>query len=163
MAPALLVVSVRDDGARAFPRTDEFAAYLELCVRIRLERTMRFDVFRREVRENERIKVDEAMPILPRALGGHFEDGRRTIFLESIMKEALNEKSTRHRHARQVFLRRVSRLEAYRIDERCFVPCLFEYRVQYFRRTRLSFSACYGDDKHSPRREAIENSTKPRK
>src|SRR3989344_3556354 len=102
VAASFAVIRVRDDSTRPLLGTGEFPAYLEFRIRVCLKRAVRFDMLRREVREDEPVKINEAMPELPGAFGGHFEHRRRAVFFKRIVKKSLGEKSARHGHASQV-------------------------------------------------------------
>ena len=155
VAAALLVVRVRDDDPGPFSGARDLPAKLELRVGVRFVRAVRFDVLGGEVGEYERVEVEEAVPVLPRALGCHFEDSGRASATERVVEKFLDEKPARHRHARRVRARVFALLESYRVRDARRVPGFFEDRAHHLGYRGFAFRAGNADDEHRARRVSV--------
>src|SRR3989338_2558166 len=119
-------------------------------------------MLRLEIRKYQCVEFDGAMPVLPSALGRHFEDRERALCSYRSAQESLDERSSRHRPAHVVRSGYVAHFDADRIQERRGVSRFFEYRVDVFGRRRFSFRAGDADDEEFARGMAVPKSPEVR-
>ena len=102
---AFFDVRISHDDAGTLARAYKFAPDFKLCIRVFFIGTVRFNMLRRDVRENKRVQINKAVAVLGGALRSHFKDCDSAFFPHGIGKKYLNKKSAGHRHTQKIWLR----------------------------------------------------------